>query len=91
MMEKNEHGRAFDPATDYRATMDRLLMLTALLKEEPIGEMLDHVERTDVLGPILCPREYHLGRANLDDQREILQALLQVQNTVHRILARSET
>ena len=76
---------AFDPAADYRPTMDRLCMLAGLLRDEPIAEMLNHITRIHSIGPILDPTSYARGMRNLDDQRDLLEALLKVQRVVRKL------
>lgn len=79
---------AFDPATDYRPTMNRLSMLAGLLHDEPLTEMLNHIEHVHAVAPILDPTSYQRGMGNLDDQRDLLAALVRVQSVVRRLAKR---
>lgn len=71
----------------YQATMDRLAMLAGLLEDEPIAEMLRDLDRVDTIGPILDPTGYREGMRNVQEQRELLSALREVQEIVlrHRV------
>lgn len=77
-------SNTFDAARDYVAKMDRLCLLAGLLKDEPIVEMLNHIEHLHAVAPILDPTAYRDGMKNLDDQRDLLEALRQVQRVVHK-------
>lgn len=70
---------------DVTGTMNRLCMLAGLLKDEPIQDLLDNIERAHALGPILDPTAYQRGMDNLTDQRDLLSALLEVQRVVRRL------
>jgi hypothetical protein len=70
-----------DDDFDY-TTMTRLCLLAGMLRDEPLAEMLETLDRVDSIGPILHPTLYRDGLRNIDGQRRLLGALLRVQRVV---------
>lgn len=72
---------------EYKTAMTRMGLVARAVENEPIEEMLRTLERADAVGPVLDPTAYRKGMKHLQDQRELLTALLEVQKVVRKLKA----
>lgn len=68
---------------DVASDLARSLMLI------PVRDMLNQLDQMEVLAPIMQPTRYRDGGAdNLRDQADLLRSILEVQETLTKIMAR---
>ena len=67
---------------NYQATLAGLWAMAQLIDEAPIAEMLAAAERADVMGPLLDPTLYREKSRALQEDREMLRALRNVQEVM---------
>ena len=70
---------------EYRMNMDLVASAARLLLLVPVAELLDIVNHSETVGPILEPTAYQRGGADrLHEQRQVLEAALVLQGVARR-------
>lgn len=73
------------PESEFKATWDALLTIARMVlmvERTDIVKLIETADMGDALGPILDPTAYRRGMGNLEDQRTIGNALLNLRDAV---------
>lgn len=71
----------------YRNTQEMLFLQAALIREMPLEEFIEAIDRANTLGPFLATQDWIKAADNLDHIRALAESMLKVKRTANQILS----